>query len=607
MSFALAANLAAYSPPEDTAGPLAVRIEGPATVTQAGTPIPVTVVLKNQGDAPLQGTVRLMPIDGWRAEQPGAISFSAGPRATTRRDFTVVAAPGSFSAHYPIHALAEFESGGQRLVAHAVLIVETRLPRPPRMPATTEWKPAEVLANQGMAIWRLPARQTVIQVFGARPMVMPVGWQGSEEQTRASVQFGLRIDRGGMREAIGIHPPYDQGRIGTALVEFPLRLPKATPIKVRFANAIRDHNPPRERPSDGVTFRVRALPYDAPTGQQGEVLFERHTDAKTWQEAEANLSRFAGRDIRLQLESHPGPKNDTNCDQSYWAEPVVIAGTPPAPPAFPPAGTAGSRLLGRVARWEVRVWPGKRGLLDSVIAFRRDNTSLFFQGFRVRVLDDALDDWRSITSFVEAREEPVAGRYRVRHRFKNQAGTFDLVGELWAEPGGLRAHFRLENAPAARPWLAVYLEDVSAGRWSAPAKRVYAGPGNVLQEPQAFSLGFDGHRLSTSFAGFDFANGVSLLEAVDVPPTRLEVEPSGGLYTLHAGHEQTVTLIPADTVWEAVAAWRALNGLKAAVGVPLLAGRFVFDLWGGRYAESAAALRRAARYGLRDAVVVWHN
>ena len=38
-----------------------------------------------------------------------------------------------------------------------------------------------------------------------------------------------------------------------------------------------------------------------------------------------------------------------------------------------------------------------------------------------------------------------------------------------------------------------------------------------------------------------------------------------------------------------------------------LAGRFVIDLWGGQYAEKAAALRKAFRYGMTDAVVIWHN
>ena len=95
-----------------------------------------------------------------------------------------------------------------------------------------------------------------------------VGWEGSEERTRANAQFGLRIDRGGAREAIGMHPPWYQGLAGTILVEYPLALPDAQTIRLRFATAVRDHYPERgERPGDGVTFRVRALALDAPAGQ----------------------------------------------------------------------------------------------------------------------------------------------------------------------------------------------------------------------------------------------------------------------------------------------------------------------------------------------------
>ncbi|MBI4604930.1 MAG: hypothetical protein HY721_23460, partial [Planctomycetes bacterium] len=92
-----------------------------------------------------------------------------------------------------------------------------------------------------------------------------------------------------------------------------------------------------------------------------------------------------------------------------------------------------------------------------------------------------------------------------------------------------------------------------------------------------------------------------------MPPDRLEVDPARREYSLHTPHAQTLTFVPARDVWEAVKVWRESNGLKRSGGVEALAGRFVFDLWGGRYAESARALRRAFGYGLTDAVVVWHN
>ena len=47
--------------------------------------------------------------------------------------------------------------------------------------------------------------------------------------------------------------------------------------------------------------------------------------------------------------------------------------------------------------------------------------------------------------------------------------------------------------------------------------------------------------------------------------------------------------------------------MRPSGGVDKLAGCFVFDLWGGRYADTARALGRAASYGLQDSMVVWHN
>lgn len=586
MAAGLATALAlAYNPPVDTAGPLTARIDGPAVITRTGEPVAVSVTLENKGDAPLAGTLRMGVIDDWQI-QPERTAFALGPQETARFDFTVTAGEASYNAHYPIHAFAE--TGG--LTAHPVLLVETRLPNPPRAQPPVPWNAVDVAPDSGLALWRLPVRRAVIQVFDQPARTTATAWEGTDPDTRASVQFGASITRGTARETIAIHPPWAQGKAGTLLLEYPLALP-AGPLRLRFGMAVRDPNPGAR--GDGVTFRVRAVPLDAPEGTPGDVLFERHTDAKTWEDADVDLTRLAERSVRLQLESHPGPNRNTSFDQSYWAEPTLVAGYPPAPENGPWVTLSGN----------IRVRAGARGLLDATVALGK----LEFHGFRARVLGDALEDWRSPTVFLGVVEEMAgAGRMRLRHRFRNWAGAFDLLGELSVESGALRARFWLENVPEPRPWLAVYLEDLSVGAWNRHAARVYAGPGNVLDEPEAFRLSFDGHRLSTSFAGFDF-DGISLVEGVDAPPAYLEVTPASSLYTLHAPHPQTLTFIPAANVWDAVKTWRDLNGLKAAGGVARLAGRFVFDLWGGQYEPSAASLAQAFRYGLTDSVVVWHN
>ena len=603
----------AFNDPVDIVGSLTVRLEGPALVTQVDKPYAVTVVLENGADAAVEGAVRLAVIDGWTTEPAKPVPFAVKGKQSARVPFQVRVAKGAFNALYPIHAFAEIKVQDRSQTAHPVLIVETKLAQPPQPAVAIDWQPVPVPKTGGLAIGRLTQKRVVVQPFDGQPQTMPVGWTGSEPQTRASVVTGQRIERGESREAIGIHPPWASGKTGTAWIEFPLQLPQASPIRLAFATAIRTHAADRGEPaSDGVTFRVRVAPFDAPAGQAGEVLFERHSDAKVWQPAEVDLAKFAGQKIRLQLESDPGPKRNTTCDQSYWAEPIVLVGTPAQEPAFPPAAQAPSQLLGVVKHeggtQEVRLWPGQRGLLDATVGFVSGQRRLLFHGLHVRAGDDDLRDRYSVSSLQGTVDEASEGGRRVRHQFSGPAGAFDLLIELKVEHDtGLQCRVWLERAPKPKPWSVVYLQDVSLGSWSAKARKIYAGPGNVLQDPEAFRLSFDGHRCSTSFVGFEFTDGPALLQAVNVPPDQLVVDPKAGLYTLHTPHQQTITLIPASNVWQAVKRYRQVNGLKPAAGVQKLAGRFVFDLWGGRYAESSEALRRSFQYGLTDSVVVWHN
>jgi hypothetical protein len=599
----------AWNPPTDTAGPLTVRLEGPAEVTRVDVPHPVRVQLENRGETLLRGTVRLAVIDRWKTEPAKEVPFQVAPRGTARLDFTITAGTGTHSAHYPVHAYAALTVGGERLVAHPVLILETKLPHKPRAPADAAWTPADIPPDSATALWRLPAHRAVVLPFRGDPIAMPPGWTGSEEGTRATYQRTGGSARDGFREGLTVHPPWSGGRPGTLVAEVPLRLPAQGPIRLRFAGAVRVSGPD-EPQGDGITCRVRAVPLDAPDGRLGTPLFERHIDTRTWTAAEADLSSLAGKSVRLQLESHPGPKNNTTCDSGWWGEPTLIAGTPPPPPRFPPPADASPKRIGTLDRpggpVEVCLHPGRRGLLDAAIGFTTKTRTLWFHGFEARVLGNALEDPRSPAVLLEAKAES-ATPLRIRHRFRSGAGTFDLVGELRCEGGALRAAFRLENAPATRPWRVATIEDLAAGPWNARASRIYAGAGNVIRKPEALDLNFDGHRLSTSFVGLDFLGGLSIVQGVDVPPDRLVVHPATGRATLHVSHAPTLTFIPGPDVWSGAQTWHDVNGLQAAGGVRKLAGRFVFDLWGGRYGASADALRRAFRYGLTDACVVWHN
>jgi hypothetical protein len=269
------------------------------------------------------------------------------------------------------------------------------------------------------------------------------------------VQFGVRVNRGGWREALslrlGPRPPSQQENVERIAVEFPLQLPQAQRIAVRFAIAAADGA------VSAVTSRVRVVPFGSPAGEPGDSVYESRIVGQVWNEGEADLSRFAGRKIRLQLESAGMQSAGV-----YWAEPTLIVGEKPVerPSAAP------SRRLGSAAGYLIAISPGGRGVLNSVLSFTSESKRVEFRGFQVRVLGDALEDWRSASELRAVRDESSGGRFRLRHSFTSWAGAFDLLSELSVDRGALQARFWLENAPAPRPWLPVYIEDVAVGPWS---------------------------------------------------------------------------------------------------------------------------------------------
>jgi hypothetical protein len=255
----------------------------------------------------------------------------------------------------------------------------------------------------------------------------------------------------------------------------------------------------------------------------------------------------------------------------------------------------------------IAVLRGKRGLLDARVRFGDGSETVEFRGLSLKVGGSRLFEEDSPYRLVTIKEEPVENGYCMRHGFKSREAAFDLLVEFGLDDRTLQLKVWLENTPEEQPWEVTFLENVALGEWSKPIHRVYAGPGNVIEAPKIFTPGFEGHRLSTSHVGADFDEGPSLVLGVDVPPERLRVVPEDRVFTLDTPHAQTLTFIPGTNVWEAAKVWRELDGREPAGGVKKLAGRFTFDLWRSDFSKAPAQLEQAFRYGLTDAVVVWHR
>lgn len=130
-------QLFAYSPPTDTQGPLTIQISDIPDVESLAQPIPVRITLKNGGDKKLSGQVKLTVIDEWKIKSPDTQTFTLAPNESSTLDFQIQGGTGTYAAHYPVHAWAEFtEENGSPQKAHAVevFLVTNKAVPPPVQP-----------------------------------------------------------------------------------------------------------------------------------------------------------------------------------------------------------------------------------------------------------------------------------------------------------------------------------------------------------------------------------------------------------------------------------------------------------------------------------------
>ncbi len=584
-----------------TEGPLVLFIEEPASVTQIDQPVDVAVTLENTGAGPLEVDVRIGDlVDEWRVVGRTNRHVRIDSQAKTQMSFQIAASSGVLSALYPIHVYASFRHGGKDVTAHAIRIFKSDFETPVVSSFTPTGLPVNVLSARGvLPLWSLRTCRVTWQFFDKPLAYMPVGWQGSSSESSAYLSIGP-VTRGATRQAITMHPPWRPAG-GTIFVEYRVTLPNMTPLTLTFANAIRDSTA-TEPASDGVTFRVWV---------DQQKLFERHTDSKLWLDGTADLSAYRGQTVLLRLESHPGPKRDTTCDSCFWAEPVLIAGPRPEPTpeadrqqrrdaarTLVRAGEGEGALFSLADGYRAALLPGKAGLLDGAIAIGNREACVVFDGLRVSLLGYAAGSSPSAVNLAGRMDWADDGHcLNVTQPLELAGEKFDLTVRIRPEGNGLRIKV---DCPKR-------ITDFALGPADRKAPRVYYGHGYCIVEPQAFRAGFGGHNLSTSHVGFDFDEGLSLLVACDYPPDFLEVDPQSRTYALHTHLDATMTLVPSTAgAFDCAKKYRPLYDKKASPGFARKAGRFVFDIWGGHYAQIAKTMEEMIRYGLTDSLLTVH-
>jgi len=644
----LPAPLFAYTTHRTTVGPLSMhfgtpeRLSKQEKITELDTPLELTAKLENKGDTDLPVKLTFRTIETFAFSYPTgnappsrehSISGTIKAKGTMEMVVNVIAQKGTYTAQYPVRLDAEFELDGEKVNAHIIQVIRTELfdvstPKNPlrgKIIADPSQLPLNTLPSRGgLALATLDTYRGVWNHDNQPEQILPVGFQGNVGISAASISR-QSMDRGGVaRQSIGMHPPY-RGGVGNVGVQYRVKLPETKPIALSFFTAMRDTFPP-EPPSDGVTYRIKV---------DGKTVYEKHDAEKTWVAHEADLSEFAGKEILLTLESDPGPRRNTVCDSCFWGDVILFAGEKPQTLSaeekqkmFAENLQAIKMATSESPKTHVfnldgglvgAVTFGNNGFIDGVIGVGNAEKQVQFDGLRVWVkgqLIGASPSTLDIGQWEQWEKTRYKTHWQQRIKFADNEVVlaFDLRQYGPALQLAVRSfepfYVRLSSNTGKETYEVRddIIDRIEFGPATHHAERVYFGHGYCIVEPESFTVDADGHRLSTSHVGMDFENGLSVLQATSFPPDRFIVDPAAKRYTLSVHPSTVITLLPGTSgALDCAIRFRPLHEGKPAPDFATKAGRFVFDIWGGRYQEHHRIIENAAKYGLTDSMLTVHN
>lgn len=464
-----------------------------------------------------------------------------------------------------------------------------------------------------------------------RSGLMPIGWVGRFHEP-TGIHYATLGQQDG-KACLLIHCPW-RGGTGVTYVEYPLRLGRVKPIKLELAVAMKSDAVAPGR-SDGSNFRVSVQPKGGPK----TMLFDRHYDSARWQPLSFDLTAHAGQDVVIRLETGPGPKNDPSFDHSLFGDPQIVVGGKPggaAPAPIWPAQTDLARLANRtdvgccptgpvvgethldwdeasgVARYQVD-WPKDRGRITYTVRTRGDGqngpsdlidvfATVFSPGdrgpqnFRVGassgvVLTDGKRTWTTESGDVRIR--PVGGQDTTKPDRPDTPLRVDADYVVDGLQARVIREFRLcgtslmvtVRSPSAA------IGEVRFGGAIAPIRRTvavpYLGLGPVWYLPDAQVYG----SIVLDWTSSKASRHDQMTAHYD-PMTDGKRNPvsTTAYYTFSPRLGEVVCNIPNPP----------------SPYLADLAGRIMFDVWGGKYRDDADWFGQLATYGVHDAAIIKH-
>ncbi|MBN2450075.1 MAG: hypothetical protein JXR77_06780 [Lentisphaeria bacterium] len=179
--------------------------------------------------------------------------------------------------------------------------------------------PAVVVLPEGAtALGDVGIYRVCYQSYGGETVTMPASWVGHFEEATGISYLPSEQVLG--RRSILLHSPWRVAP-GRVWVDYPLRLPAATPIRLTVGIAMLPSVALPDK-SDGVTFSCAVV-----SGTGVVERFRRHHAEARWHDVEVDLSEHAGQEITLRLQTEPGPRNDPSWDYSYFGDARITAGS----------------------------------------------------------------------------------------------------------------------------------------------------------------------------------------------------------------------------------------------------------------------------------------
>ncbi len=574
-------------------------------------------------------------------------------------------------AHYPVRASFSYQLDNRSETVDLRPVFATQLkellPESKTLePLSFQGKPYLKLngtANQRYA--------TYARSFNGEFTRLPNNWSGSDAQTGASLNPCNMSRGGIIRESWSTHPPYKGGagvvgaRFVVSLPEareislkffsamrdvFPPEPPTdGVEFRVYASHVLTAGN------GEIATETLEELANRQP--RQEELLYAEQYKGVEWKENKVDLTKFQGETILLTLEADPGAKGDTTCDSSFWGDVVILTNSEPvklasveerealrqtnenaflsfaktAPKTTPTFGVpasdapANTRVFNLGDSQFAAVTLGPNGVCDGWVTIGTVDKHVQIDGVRAKYqgvevgFDAPYEPCKAFARFVDAEKLETTARAFAKARRASIIGDLPNDYSPDATPdetfeenqsNELACFIAQTRGGLAFRFVATHNDEINSlqfGAFSEHANRVYFGQGHCIVEPKAFNQDGDGFACSTSHVGFDFANGISVLEATTRPVYSFVVNPDLKVYTLTTSPDSRLTLRSSDRgAMRCALDYAAGFDKSAAPLVPKKAGRFVFDYWGGSYGAVLERMKTFVKYGLTDSLLIQH-